>query len=151
MNYIQILQTFEPKRHNLLNCLHQIQNASENNCLNEEALNNVAIYFSISKAEVNGVIGFYSMFRKNEQGKYVITLCESLVCEMMPDFDLKKYLQEKLNISVNEVSKDGLFSIQTSECLGRCDQAPVMSINHEYFGNLTKDKIDALILKLSNG
>lgn len=149
MNYLEILQSFEPKRDNLIRCLHEIQNNNENNFLSEDVLNSIANYFKISKGEVYGIVGYYSMFRKNVQGKYVITVCESLVCDMLPDFDIKKYILQKLNISANEVTADGLFSIQTCECLGHCEQAPVLAINEEHFGNITKDKIDTLISKFS--
>jgi NADH-quinone oxidoreductase subunit E len=52
---------------------------------------------------------------------------------------------------LGDVSEDGVFSIEEVECLGACEYAPMMRLDHQYFYDLTQEKIDALIEERQRG
>lgn len=60
-------------------------------------------------------------------------------------------LKSQLGIDVNETTKDGLFTIETTSCLGVCDEAPVMSINNKIYGKLDSAKIKKIIENYRKG
>jgi NADH-quinone oxidoreductase subunit E len=55
------------------------------------------------------------------------------------------YIKAKLNISVGETTRDGLFTLKTVECLGACGYAPMMQLGKNYREHLTREKVDAII------
>jgi len=146
-----ILSKYEPKSENLIQILHDIQDHTEGNYLKEDDLEKVADYLKIPKSRVNGVVEFYSMFSKKPRGKYVIRLCKSPPCFVKGAFNMLDELKSQLEIDVNETTKDGLFTIETTSCLGVCDEAPVMSINNKIYGKLDSAKIKKIIENYRKG
>lgn len=65
--------------------------------------------------------------------------------------NLLNILKKELNVSVGETSKDELFTLELSECIGACDVAPAFKINENVYGNLTKDKIVEIISDYKSG
>ncbi|HJO93873.1 MAG TPA: NADH-quinone oxidoreductase subunit NuoF [Victivallales bacterium] len=145
MNSKEILKKFAQRKDNLLLILHELQNNNPANYLQEEDLMETADYLNSTYAEIYGVAKYYSMFSLTPRGKYVIRVCRSPICRMKGSKYLLEILKDKLNISVNEVTKDGLFSIETAECLGHCYESPVMMINQAVHGNMDESKIANLI------
>jgi NADH-quinone oxidoreductase subunit E len=71
---------------------------------------------------------------------------------MCGGYDILHYLEEKLGIHEGETTDDGLFSIQSVECLGACGSAPMMQVtNGPYVHNLSPEKIDALLDEMRAG
>ncbi|MGE5401594.1 MAG: NADH-quinone oxidoreductase subunit NuoE [Ignavibacteriales bacterium] len=101
----------------------------------------------IPAAEIYGVITFYAQFRLKPLGKNIIRICEGTACHVNGAKTVLAILQDELGISIGETSEDLIFSLQSVACLGCCSLAPVMMINDETFGNLTKEKICKAIRK----
>jgi NADH:ubiquinone oxidoreductase subunit E len=135
-----ILKKFKTERSYILNALHAIQNANPYKYLSEEALIEVAKHFNLTKAQVFGVVTYYSMFSYKPRAKYIIRVCKSPVCYMKNSMNLINYLQEL-------VSKDNsnTFIVENSECLGLCNKAPAMMINEEIYTDLTVEKVNQII------
>lgn len=140
-----ILKKYSPRRENLLMILHELQNDDPRNFLSEESLQSVADYLNITRAEVMGMIGYYSMLSDTPRGKYVIRLCTSPVCRMLGSFDLLENLKSILAIDVGETSGDGLFTLEKTECLGNCHKGPSMMVNEILYSNLESRKLQAII------
>jgi NADH-quinone oxidoreductase subunit E len=113
----------------------------------EKAIHYISELVGIPSAEIYGVITFYSQFRLKPLGKYVIRICEGTACHVNGAKDIVGAIQDELNISVDETSEDGLFSLLSVACLGCCSLAPVIMINDETHGNLTSDKTKKLLKK----
>jgi NADH:ubiquinone oxidoreductase subunit F (NADH-binding)/NADH:ubiquinone oxidoreductase subunit E len=145
MNPKKTLKKFTKNKDNLLLILHELQNNNLANYLTEEAIKETADYLNTTYAEIYGVAKYYSMFSLTPRGKYVIRVCKSPICQMKGSKYILGVLKEKLNISLNGVTEDGLFSLETAECLGHCYESPVMMINQAVYGNMDEDKIDTLI------
>jgi len=135
------------KRSALLDALIFAQEAN-NGYLTNDLIESVAYYLDQPVISAYEVATFYSMYELNPVGKYHINVCTSISCMLKGSDDIVKYLKKILKIDVNEVTKDGKFSLKTVECLGACVHAPMLLLNKEYHENLTYKKIDQLIKEL---
>lgn len=149
MEIEKILRKYPKSKDYLLEILHDIQSQSTNSYIPIEAVQKVANHLNIKKAQVYGVIGYYSMFSNKPRGKYVIRVCASPICNMMGSSNLLDYLKQKLKIDLNETTADGLFIVETTECLGNCAAAPAMMVNQEMFGKLTPGMVDSVLNQYS--
>lgn len=127
----------------LLLILHELQ--AETNYLPEEALREVALALDIPLAKVYGVVTFYSMYSVKPRGKYVIRICESAPCHIMGAQDVIAAMEEALGIKMGETTKDGLFTLEFTSCLGVCGVAPAVMINDTVHGNLTPEAVKAIL------
>jgi len=105
----------------------------------------VASQTGISPARVMGVATFYSQFRLEPVGKYLIMLCKGTACHVNGADSIESVLSTELGISNGQTTKDGLFSLKTVACLGCCSLSPVMMINDEVYGALTPSKAVGII------
>jgi NADH-quinone oxidoreductase subunit E len=88
---------------------------------------------------------FYDMFFLAPVGRYVVNCCSGFACYLNGADAIIDYVTEKLGIGAGETTPDGLFTLQPMECLAGCGIAPMLLVDGEYHGNLTREKIDALI------
>ncbi|MBU7016628.1 MAG: NADH-quinone oxidoreductase subunit NuoE [Theionarchaea archaeon] len=140
-----ILQEFEPERENLIAILHRIQDTENFHYITQEAVKAISDYLHLTPSEIIGVISFYTMFSLNPRGKYVIRVCTSAPCHIMGSTTIIDALKEILGITVGETTGNNLFTLEFSSCLGVCDRAPAIMINHEVYGNLTYDSLKKVI------
>jgi NADH-quinone oxidoreductase subunit E len=94
---------------------------------------------SISK--VYGVATFYTQFRFEPVGKYLIMLCQGTACHVNGSKMVEEAIKEYLNINEGETTDDGLFTLNNVACLGCCSLSPVMMINDATYGQLTGEKV----------
>lgn len=93
-----------------------------------------------SPARVLGVATFYTQFRLQPVGKYLIMLCKGTACHVNGADGLEKAICEELGIADGGTTEDGLFSLKTVACLGCCSLSPAMMINDDTYGSLTPAK-----------
>jgi len=106
-----------------------------------------------SSAYVDSVCSFYAMYHRHPIGKYLITVCGSMVCHLLGGGrQLVDHIEKSLAIKHGETSADGLITLEvTPECLAACDLAPVMHVNVEYAVKMTPARFDALVADLQAG
>lgn len=141
----EVLEKHPPTRDNLLNILHDIQENNPYNNITEEDVKLVASYLNTTYASVYGVISYYSMLSFQPRGKYIIRLCKSPVCRMVGSYDILYSLINVLGINMGETTHDRLFTLESSECLGQCDKAPVLMINDRLYTEIDDYKVNNLI------
>lgn len=144
----EIITSFPPKREHLLKAMHALQNEHPQHYLSEQILNELAKYFKLTKGEIFGIASYYSMFSLKPRGKYIIRLCKSPVCHLLGSKNLFDYFENELGLKVNTTSDDGMFTLETTECLGYCDKAPSMMINEQVYTELTPEKVKEIITNL---
>lgn len=144
-----ILEKFEPKKENLIQILHIIQNENIYNYINENAIREIAKFFNITHSEIYGIISFYTMLSMKPRGKYIIRICKSAPCHITDVNTVIKTLKKTLGIDFGMTTTDGLFTLEFSSCLGLCDIAPAMMINNEIYGNLTPKKVKRILMEKS--
>jgi len=110
-----------------------------------EALKTIADRTGNKKAKIYGIATFYSQFRLNPIGKYIILQCQGTACHVNGSDKISEAICDELGIEPGGTSKDGMFTLGNVACLGCCSLAPVMMINGEAYGNLTPDSAREVI------
>ncbi len=116
--------------------------------LSDEAIEEAAGLLGMSPLEIEEVATFYTFLYREPVGKYVIHVCDSVICWMDGYESIKDYLCKKLDIDLGETTADGLFTLLPVCCIGYCDRSPAMLINRKAYGHLTPQKIDEILEKL---
>ena len=129
----------------LVGILLEYQQTKNRNYLSMEDLKAVAEEMGLPESRVYSVAKFYSLLSVQPKGKHVIQLCRDVPCYVNGTFNVRDDLEKALNISMGETTKDGLFSLEYSSCLGYCDIAPVIRIDQKIYGNLTSEKLVEII------
>ncbi len=143
----QTLKKFNPALDNILYILHDLQDNNPEHYLAKEDIRACADYLEVPYSYVHSVASFYTMFSLKPRGRYIIRLCDSPPCHLMGSQSLLDYLKKSLNVKVGETTRDKVFTLELTSCLGACGVAPAMMINEEMFGNLTPAAVDAILEK----
>jgi NADH-quinone oxidoreductase subunit E len=145
-----VLEKYDCDQHKLIAILQEIQDAYS--YLPEDIMTYVATALGIPPGSVFGVATFYSHFTLEPTGKHVIKVCDGTACHVRKSEDIIKALEKELGLSEKKnTSDDMLFTLETVACLGACGLAPVVVINDEVYGAMTKEKTVELIQKIRKG
>ena len=106
----------------------------------------VAEYLGMPPIAVHEVTTFYNMYNQRPLGKYKLNVCTNLPCQLRDGARALRHLEHRLGIKMGETTKDGMFTLQQSECLGACGDSPVMLVNDLTMCSfMTDEKLDQLI------
>ena len=110
-----------------------------------ELVEEVARRTGITPLQVNEVVTYYSMLRKQPLGKHHIQICTNISCMLSGGAELFDHACRKLGIGHKQVTADGQFSLEEVECLGACSWAPALQVNYDFHHQMTPEKFDRLI------
>lgn len=108
--------------------------------LTGNAMRFVAQQIGCSKADVEDVVSYYTMFYTKPVGKRVLNVCRTLSCALLGAERVTEALSEKLGIKPGQTTPDGEFTLIEVECLGACDRAPVVMVNDDWHERLAPEK-----------
>lgn len=145
MDYKAIISKYQNTKGGILEAFHAIQ--KEMSYLPEEVILEAAKVFDIPVAEAYGVATFYSMFSTELRGKNVIRICESAPCHIAGASEVIAALERELGIRMGESTSDGLFALEFTECVGQCQATPVITINGEYYFDVSPAKVPEILAK----
>jgi NADH-quinone oxidoreductase subunit E len=121
----------------------------ETGWLPPEVLLDVANYIGMPPIAVQEVATFYNMYNTKPVGKYKISVCTNLPCQLSGGEKAAHYLKEKLGIDYKDTTADGQFTLVEGECMGACGDAPVMLVNNKRMCSfMSNEKIDTLVEEL---
>ncbi len=121
----------------------------EKGWISNDDMAEVADYLGMPHMAVYEVATFYHMYNLKPMGKYTLTVCTNLSCQLMGANETLDYLKNKLGIGLNEVTADGKFSLREAECMGACVEAPLLTVNNKRMcSRLTPAKIDQILAEL---
>ena len=132
----------------LIAILHMVQASS--GYLSKEQMNAVAQLAQIPLAKVTGVATFYHYFRLHPRGKHMINVCLGTACYVKGADKIAKRLMSDLGIQFGETTKDGMFSLESTRCLGTCGLAPVVMVDDQIHGPVSPGDIATLLDKYTN-
>ena len=139
-----ILDQFpEGKREVLIPLLQSVQ--EEYGYLSQEMVTNIGEHLNLPSSKIYGVATFYNQFRFEPIGKYHIQVCRGTACHVKGSADVLEALKQELGIGADQTTKNGLFSLEVVACIGACGLAPVISINGEFYADLTPKKTREII------
>ena len=117
----------------------------EQGWVSKDTIRTVAEVYGREPAEVYEAASFYAYINLEPVGKYVIRCCMSAPCHAAGAESVASCIQKELGIGFGETTDDKLFTLKRGECVGRCDESPVMTINRKVYGSLTEEKVREIL------
>lgn len=115
--------------------------------VSDENVEDIAALLGMSADEVDSVATFYNLIFRQPVGRHVILLCDSISCWVMGYEDIRQTLMGQLEIKYGQTTKDGRFTLLPNPCLGCCDHAPALMIDHDLYQDVTHEMIKGILEK----
>jgi NADH-quinone oxidoreductase subunit E len=145
----EIIARYPQPRSAILPLLHLVQ--AEDSYLTPAGLAFCAEQLGLTGADVAAVASFYTMYRRDPTGQYMVGVCTNTLCAVMGGDAIFDALKEHLGIDNDQTTTDGSITLQHVECNAACDYAPVVMVNWEFFDNQTPESARALADALRSG
>ncbi len=145
----QILARYpaEYKRSAVMPLLYLAQR--EEGYITKGAMQEIADLLEMGVTEVGALMGFYTLFHDEKEGKYRMQVCTDLPCALRGADEFMNSLCSNLGIKVGETTPDGLITLEAVTCLAACDKAPMFQVQTgdglEYHENMTVDRTMELV------
>ncbi len=139
----RIMHRYHCDRGQLIRVLQEAQEVF--GYLPEEVQTYIAGKMDMPVSEVNGVVTFYSLFTTDPQGRFTINVCTGTACYVQGAQHLLEDFKRNLNLTDNNTTADGLFTVKSTRCIGACGLAPVLTVNNEVHGKLTRKDVSKLL------
>jgi formate dehydrogenase subunit gamma len=139
----EIAETMKPLDGPLLPILHAF--VEHFGHISDEAIVLVADVLNLTRAEVQGVVGFYHDFRREPAGRHVVKVCRAEACQSMGSEALAARLERALGISFGETTPDRRVTLEEVYCLGNCALSPSVMVDGELFGRADETKVLGLV------
>lgn len=144
----EILTRYPTKMAACIPALHLCQ--AQEGWISEEVITWVAHRLDLPPAHVKGVVTFYTLFNQKPVGKHQVWVCRTLPCALRGADNILHQCEKKLGIHEGETTADGKVTLKTAECLASCGTAPMIQVDQEYFENLTTEKLDEILGRLTS-
>jgi len=145
----QLLGMYPEKRSAVMPLLYLAM--LEHGYVTDEGMQQVAVVTGLTSAQVQSVASFYSMFKREPTGKYLVSVCTSISCFLRGADDVLAAIEDESGVPDGELGGDGVFSVEHVECNGACGGAPVVLVNYEMIESVTPGKARELVRWLRDG
>ena len=105
----------------------------------------VAALTGVTPVQVESVASFYTMYKRQQVGTYLISVCTSVVCYLKDADDVLEAVEGTAGVDSGGTTHDGAISVEHVECIGACGGAPAVQVNYETVEGLTREKAAALV------
>lgn len=139
-----IIEAHQGHRGALLPILHDIQERF--GYVDPEWVPVIAAELNLSRADVHGVVSFYSDFRAEPPSTVIVRLCRAEACQSMGAERLVDHAQQVFGIKLGQSTLDGSVQLEQVFCLGNCALAPAAQINGRTYGRLDRDRLVQLVV-----
>jgi NADH-quinone oxidoreductase subunit E len=134
----------DQKQSAVMACLAIVQH--EQGYVSQEAENQIAAHLGMPPIAVHEVTTFYNMYNQVPVGQFKLNVCTNLPCALRNGEGALEHLCSKLGVEPYGTTADGVFTVQPSECLGACADAPVMLVNdREMLSFMDEKRLDDLV------
>jgi NADH:ubiquinone oxidoreductase subunit E len=123
----------------------------ENGHVTDEGMRQVGVLTGLTPAQVQSVASFYTMYKREELGDFLVSVCTSISCFLLGADDVLAAVEDEAGVPDGETDDDGTFSIEHVECNGACGGAPVVLVNYEMVEGVTPEKARELVRWLRDG
>ncbi len=146
---IDLIALYPEPRSALIPILHVLQ--EQDGYLTEEGMVHVAELLGLAAAEVRGTASFYDMFHFEPVGKYLVAVCTNIACMLQGAYRLLEHVEDRLGVAPGGTTEDGMFTLEDAECLALCGNAPCVTVNWRFFGDMDPEGLDELVDDLRAG
>lgn len=115
--------------------------------VSDEGIQDVADILEMSAEEVDSIATFYNLIFRQPVGRHIILLCDSISCYVMGYKDLHQQIVQLLGIQYGQTTPDGRFTLLPNPCLGTCDHAPALMVDHDLYRDLKKEELENILAK----
>jgi NADH-quinone oxidoreductase subunit E len=137
----------DQKQSAVMACLAIVQH--EQGWVSQEAEAAIAAHLGMAPIAVHEVTTFYNMYNQQPVGQFKLNVCTNLPCALRNGEGALKHLCSRLGVEPYGTTEDGVFTVQPSECLGACADAPVMLVNdREMLSFMDEARLDDLVTTL---
>lgn len=144
-----LIALYPHARSALIPILHILQ--GQDGYLTGDGMAHVGELVGLTAAEVLGTATFYDMFHTEPVGRYLIAVCTNIACMLAGAYELLEYAEERFGVAPGGTSSDGMFTLEDAECLALCGNAPCMTVNWRYFGDVGRGRFDEIVGDLATG
>ncbi len=141
--YQEIIAQFKDVPGGVIEAYHALQR--EFNYIPSEAIPEAARVFGLPEAQAYGVATFYSYLSTEPRGRYIIRMCESAPCHIAGADRVIKAFEKELGIQVGQTTADGKFTLELTECVGQCQETPVVTVNSVPYHGITEDQVSLVL------
>ncbi len=138
----RLLETYPEKRSAVMPLLYLA--SLEHGYLTSAGMTQVAQLTGLTSAQVQSVASFYTMFKRDHVGRYLISVCTSISCYLLGADDVLAAVETETTARDGTTSVDGTFSVEHVECIGACGGAPAVQVNYELVEGVLPEKATAL-------
>jgi NADH-quinone oxidoreductase subunit E len=139
----ELIARYPQRRSALLPILFLLQ--AEDGYVSPAGVAQVAELLGLTKAEVGAVATFYTMFRRRPVGKYLVSVCKTLPCQLRGSREISAAIAERLEVPLGGTDQSGMVTVEEVECLAACDGAPVVQVNTENYERLSTSEAQELL------
>ena len=115
--------------------------------VSDEGIQDVADILEMSAEEVDSIATFYNLIFRQPVGRHIILLCDSISCYVMGYKELHQQIIQLLGIQYGQTTPDGRFTLLPNPCLGTCDHAPALMVDHDLYRDLKKEELENILAK----
>lgn len=148
---LQIMEGYGNDPQQLIAVLLDIQAASGRNYVDQQWARLVSRVLAVPLSAVFDVLTFYAMFSTTARGECLIEICQSAPCHFSKAQQVVGWFEAAAGIKVGQTSADGKLTLARTSCVGACETGPVAKIGDDVFGNLTEEKVRALVSRCRQG
>ena len=142
----EILSSYKCSQQAIIAILQDIQ--EHYRYLPEEVFPYLASKLGMTEAGIYSIATFYENFSLEPKGKYVIKICDGTACHVRRSIPILERIRSDLGLSeTKKTTDDRNFTVETVSCLGACGLAPVITVNNDVYGKLTKADVDGILAK----
>jgi formate dehydrogenase subunit gamma len=116
--------------------------------VDDAAIPLIADALNLSRAEVVGVVHFYSDYRHEPPGRHIVKVCRAEACQSMGCDALVGHVEASLGAAMGETTANGTFTLEDVYCLGNCALSPAVMIDGRLYGRVSASKFDALVAQV---
>jgi NADH-quinone oxidoreductase subunit E len=142
-----ILARYPEKRSAVMPLLY-LAMKEEGGDLTTDGMRRVAELTGTTPAQVRGVASFYTMYKRDGVGRYLVSVCTSISCMLLGGDEVLAAVGDETGVADGETGDDGLFSVEHVECIGACGGAPAVQVNYELVEGVTPDRARAMCRRL---
>jgi NADH:ubiquinone oxidoreductase subunit E len=146
---LALIDLYPQPRSALIPMLHLLQ--EQDGYLTEDGMAHVGELVGLAGAEVRGTASFYDMFHFEPVGKYLVAVCTNIACMLQGAYRLLEHAEARLGVAPGGTTEDGLFTLEDAECLALCGNAPCVTVNWRFFGDVDLEGFDGLVEDLRQG
>lgn len=117
----------------------------EEGCLTEEGMAAVADLVGLTPAQVLSVASFYTMYKREGTGRYLVSCCTAISCMLLGSDEVLHALESEAGVPAGETDEERLITVEHVECLGACGGAPAVQVDYELIEGVTPEKARELV------